>query len=220
MSKLIPAWLMPPLLLSALSVVIYSGRVLATGRIHLAFMNWNLFLAWLPLLWAWWLVRILDKKSWQSWQAIALTLLWLLFLPNSFYMVTDFIHLAPDDEVSLLYDVVLIMNFALSGILLGCMSVYMVHAELKKRAARRNLYGLLGAAFLLSSFAIYLGRYLGYNSWDVLANPFGIVVDLIEGIANPSSHSGMYTTTLLFFVFISVVYGAFYTLRGRLKSAK
>lgn len=216
--KAFPAWLIPPVVLSLASVLVYIGRVLATDRLYLGFMNWNLFLAWLPLGLAWLLSRSLKQQRWLSWQPLLLTVLWLLFLPNSFYMVTDFIHLAPDEDISMLYDIVLILGYALSGLLLGSMSIYLVHAELKKRADRRTLYGLMGVAFLLSSFAIYLGRYLGHNSWDVLTNPFGIMLDMVDGLTNPGEHAGMFTTTLLFFVFTSVVYAGYYFTRGRLKS--
>lgn len=213
----LPGWISPLILLPALSIVLYLGRVIATDRVHFGFMIWNLLLACLPLVFARWLREVLKTRKWFTWLPLLLTLLWLLFLPNSFYLVTDFIHLARDEDISLLYDVVLIQAFALSGLVLGCNSTYIVHTEVKKRSAKKQQYGLIGVAFLLSAFAIYLGRYLEYNSWDVLANPFGIVFDMFIGLANPSKYSGMYTTTLLFFVFISAVYGSYYVLRERTK---
>lgn len=213
-----PGWLIAPFILTVLSVGLYWGRVVATGTSHLAFLNWNLGLAWLPVLFAWWLSRTLKTQRWFSPNAIILTLLWLIFLPNSFYIVTDFIHLQPHSGVSLLYDVMLIMSFALTGILLGCMSVFIVHRDLAKRLSKRRVLDVLGSVFLLSSFAIYLGRNLGYNSWDLLANPFGILFDVTDRIASPDAYGSMYSTTLLFFVFISAVYASFYNVRGRLKA--
>lgn len=214
----IPLRLVPPLILSVLSIGLYIGRVLATDRMYLGFMNWNLFLAWLPLLFAWSLSRVLTRYRWLSWRPQILTFLWLIFLPNSFYMVTDFIHVAPDEDLSMLYDIVLVLSFALSGLILGCMSIYMVHAELKRRSGRRQLYSLLGGAILLSSFAIYLGRQLDYNSWDLVFNPGGILLDTLVRLSDPLAHGSMYTTTLLFFVFISGVYSTYYFVRGRIKA--
>lgn len=216
--NILPTWLIPPFVLTLLSVGLYWGRVFATGTGHLAFLNWNLILAWLPLWFAWWLASTLKTRRWYSANAVILTLFWLMFLPNSFYIVTDFIHLKPGTGISLLYDVILIMSFTLTGLLLGCMSVFILHKELIRRVSKRRVLDILGSVFLLSGFAIYLGRNLGYNSWDLLANPFGILLDVSDRIASPDVYGSMYSTTLLFFVFISAVYAAFYNLRGRLKS--
>lgn len=217
--QIVPIWLLPLLTLSALSVVLFAGRVIATGSYHLAFLNWNLFLAWVPLVLAWWLKVTLRKQRWVSPKPLILSLLWLVFLPNSFYVVTDFIHLSPDDSVSLVYDAVMIMSFALSGLLLGCKSVYMIHAQLESRISRRRVYDVLGSVFLLSGFAIYLGRHLQYNTWDLWANPFSILIDITGRVASPSLYSGMYSMTLLFFVYISVTYACFYWLvRGGRKA--
>src|SRR6267142_719972 len=57
------------------------------------YLLWNLSLAWLPLIFAVWLLSILKDRLWSSWLALAVSVLWLVFLPNSFYMISDFIHL-------------------------------------------------------------------------------------------------------------------------------
>lgn len=216
-SKTNTVWLMPPLILSVLSILLFAGRVAATGSAKLAFLNWNLLLAWLPLLFAWWLSYTLKRQRWLSLNGLVLSLFWLLFLPNSFYIVTDFIHLSETEGVSLVYDAVMIMSFALTGLLLGCMSTGIVHGELIKRVSRRRALDIIGSSFLVSGLAIYLGRTLGYNSWDILANPFGLFMDVVERLANPGAYGGMYSMMLLFFIYISAVYTAYYHLRKGLK---
>jgi uncharacterized membrane protein len=207
--------LLPILILSGLSVFLFFCRVFATGSFRFSFLNWNLFLAWLPLLWAWLLINGLKVRRWQGWQLLSLTVLWLAFLPNSFYLVTDFIHLNPYLGVSLVFDSIMFMSFALTGLLLGVVSVFLVHRELIKRLPKKQVWLLLAVTFLLCSYAIYLGRYLGWNSWDLITDPAGILFDVFERLLNPSDHPGMFTTTALFFAFISCVYASFYgTLRA------
>ena len=81
------------LLLSAVSV----GFFVATGIVYRSFgywyLVWNLFLAWVPLGFVALLSVVLRRQRWSGWLGTLLTLLWLVFLPNSFYLVSDFIHL-------------------------------------------------------------------------------------------------------------------------------
>lgn len=174
------------------------------------FLVWNLALAWLPLLFVWLLIRWLHKGSWVSWKGIVLSVLWLAFLPNAFYLVTDFVHLKPTGEVSMLYDAVMFMTYAWNGLMLGFITVYIVHMELLKRLHARNATLILGAVFLLSSFAIYLGRYLTWNTWDIVVNPAGILVDLSDRIIRPGLYPNTFTTTALFTVTLPVMYYCVY----------
>lgn len=167
---------------------------------------WNLFLAWLPLLFSSWLVNVLQRKLWSSWEALLASVLWLLFLPNSFYMVSDFIHLQDARRGDLLYDVVMFTAFIFTGVALGVVSLYMVHQEFNKRFSPRTGTVWLGAIFLLCSFAIYLGRDLRWNSWDILTNPGGLLFDVSDRLLHPRAYPGMLLTTFVFFILIGSIY--------------
>src|SRR6185436_16934203 len=119
--------------LSLLSVFLYIVCARYYGAGPFWFLNWNLILAWLPLIFAWLLVDHLKKGRWASWAGGGLTLLWLAFLPNSFYLITDFIHLGYANPARLLYYVMMLFAFSLSGLFLGFVSLYLVHRELIKR---------------------------------------------------------------------------------------
>jgi len=176
------------------------------------YLLWNLFLAWVPLVLAYLLLMVLRRERWSSWQGLLLTLLWLVFLPNSFYMVSDFIHLQDVQRVNLLYDTVMFTSFILNGLLLGYTSLYLVHAQVRKRLPVLHTSVFVGAVLLLCSFAIYLGRNLRWNTWDVLANPFGILFDVSDRILNPFGHPQTYATTFTFFVFLAGVYWVVWSL--------
>lgn len=207
----------PLLSMSALSVGLYLFRLITTGSERLWFMNWNLVLAWLPLIFAWFLVTGLKHRRWFSRSSIALSTVWLLFLPNSFYMVSDFVHLTTAQDGTFVYEIIMLVSYALTGLLLGWLSTMLVHKELENRLGqRRAWYGVL-LVFLASAFAIYLGRYLGWNSWDIIFNPVFIVFDISERVLNPALYPSMFTTTTLFFAFIVVSYASF---RGLLAATK
>jgi uncharacterized membrane protein len=188
----------------SLSLFILRSVESQTGRYW--FLIWNLVLAWLPLAFAWWLAGRLRKFPWFTWQNMALTFLWLGFLPNSFYVVSDLIHLHETGEVSLLYDIVMFSSFIFNAAIVGFMSLFMVHRELVKRIAYKKAHVVVGAVLLVCSFAIYLGRSLRWNSWDVLINPAGILFDVSDRIVNPVSHPQSFVTTATFFLLLTSVY--------------
>ena len=208
------------LLFSSLaSFLLFVWRAYSLGSTNYWYLNWNLFLAWIPLILSYWLIRYLDTGSWKSWQAITITALWLLFLPNSFYIATDFIHLQQNVHNSLLFDVALLLSFTFNGFLLGYLSVYAVHRALLRRLSSRTAHGLIALVFLLCGFAIYIGRYLRWNTWDILINPAGVLFDVSDRFINPAVHEQTFRTTGLFFVLIGVFYVVVWHLFSVLQSS-
>lgn len=191
---------------SLISVVFLSIRMYNYRNFEYLYLIWNLILAWLPLISSWNLQKSLKKLIWSSWFNLCLTALWLVFLPNSFYIITDFIHLQDTASYSLLYDAVMILSFTLNGLLLGYLSVYIVHQLLLARISKVKAQSIIGIVFLASSFAIYLGRYMRWNSWDIIINPAGILFDVSDRLLNPFANPQTFSTTLLFFFFISTTY--------------
>lgn len=188
------------LVLSAVSLALLAYRVLDSESMRYLFLATNLFLAAVPLFLAWWLVERVRHFGWLKWQQIALTLLWIVFLPNSFYIVTDLIHLRSNFEADPLFDIALLMSFIVTGFIFGAFSVYMVHRELVKRLPESRAYGLIGLLFLAASFAITLGRYTRWNSWDIILAPAGLLFDVSDRLINPGLHAQTYQTTLTMFV--------------------
>ncbi len=170
------------------------------------YLAWNLFLAWIPVLAAYFLLRVLVHKPWSSWPGIFWTLVWLIFLPNSFYMVSDFIHLQDVSSTHILYDALMFTLFILNALILGYISLYLVHIQLRKRWSVIASDGWIGFILLLCSFAIYLGRDLRWNSWDVLVNPAGILFDVSDRVLHPLAHGDTFTVTAMFFVFLTSLY--------------
>ncbi|MBA3758684.1 DUF1361 domain-containing protein [Candidatus Saccharibacteria bacterium] len=188
------------------SATLFIIRVQQSQNIRYWFLLWNLLLAWVPL----GIVLLLRKRLITSrlltWPNIVLSFLWLGFLPNSFYLVSDLIHLHSTGEVSILFDAVMFMSFIFNGFVAGYASIYLMQTELLTRFRRDYVHGFVGVVLLVCSFAIYLGRDLRWNTWDILVNPAGILFDVSERVINPLTHSEVFSTTALFFVLLSSIY--------------
>jgi uncharacterized membrane protein len=181
---------------------------IANHSLDFWYLVWNLFLAWLPVIFVGWLLGVLRRWPWLNWRPVLLTILWLGFLPNSFYLLTDFIHLQQDVRADILYDTIMLESFVISGFLLGYLSLYLVHGALLKRVQARTAGWLVGLTILLCSFAIYLGRDLRLNSWDILVNPARLLFSVTDPFFSPSTHSQAFTTTLIFFILLGSLYFA------------
>ena len=207
------------LLSSGVSVGLLTIRVIVTGSWRLSFLVWNLFLAWIPLLLSFWFKLRLAKVKLIDWPEFIIGLFWILFLPNTFYIITDFIHLQSSGEVSLLYDTAMIASFVLNGLILGFISLYLVHQSSKKILSSKQAYLASQFALLLSAFAIYLGRYLRWNTWDVVVNPAGLMFDVSDRIINPGSYTHTFVITGVFYVLLGSTYAVIYKLSEILRAA-
>lgn len=200
---------------SLVSFAFFAIRVFHFHTSRFWFLNWNLLLAWVPLGLAVALYNYTQKNPWVSWKGIILTVLWLGFLPNSFYIASDLVHLQLSQNITLVYDVALILSFALNGLVVGYMSIYFVHLQLIKRLKSSQVNAIISVIFLLCGFAIYLGRYLRWSTWDVLINPAGLLFDVSDRFLNPGAHEQTFETTILFFA----LFGSLYIVIWQLVSA-
>lgn len=191
---------------SAVSTILLVIRIVASGSLRLSFLQWNLFLAWLPVLFAFLIYGRVSSRRDLTWQNMLLFAFWIFFLPNSFYIITDLIHLQSSGEVSLLYDTALITSYVLNGLLLGFVSLYIVKRVLSRFLASKEVNFIIQIILLLSAFAIYLGRYLRWNTWDLVFNPAGIIYDVSDRIINPGSYQHTFVVTGVYFVLLSSMY--------------
>src|SRR5688500_18684916 len=93
------------------SLSLFAARLVLTKLDMFAFLPWNLFLAFVPLYIS---GKLTSKPAWieDLHQFIPIFLAWLLFIPNSFYILTDLFHLEVREESSRWFDLVMIFSFA------------------------------------------------------------------------------------------------------------
>lgn len=170
------------------------------------FLVFNLVLATIPLLLAWRLGVSLGHKRWSAWEPLLLTLLWLVFLPGSFFAVVDFTLLAAQPSSSLLFASVLFSGFIFESMLLGLASIYLVHVELKKRVKAHTAAALVTIILIGVSYAVYLGHDMNWNSWDIMLNPGGFIFDISNLLSKPHTYPTMVRTMASTFLYIGAAY--------------
>lgn len=171
-----------------------------------SYLSLNLALAWLPFIFASRLVGVLKCKLWSSWEGLSLSILWLVFLPNSFYMISDFVHLEDVKRVNILFDTLMFTSFIYTGVALGFSSLYLIHVQLRRRLSVIEANILIAFTLLISSTAIYIGRDLRWNSWDILTNPGGLLFDISDRLQHPASYPQMLMTIVVFFIVLASMY--------------
>jgi uncharacterized membrane protein len=203
-----------PLALStALCFVLIVARVILSNSHNYEFLVWNLFLAWLPYLFALWIVAIRHREPDRRWKLVLPALLWMLFLPNAPYIMTDFNHLLNRRAFPLMYDIVLIFAFAWTGLLLGLTSLHLLQGLVRRAWGRIAAMGFVLAATLLAGAGIYLGRFLRWNSWDILKRPGDMLLTLADVFRNPLEHTHAIGHTLVFATVVLICHLTFATLR-------
>jgi uncharacterized membrane protein len=183
------------------SIALYVCRVLYTGSFLFMFIPWNLFLAWLPFFFS----NLLRKEQ-NKFGRLVWFCLWLLFLPNAPYLVTDLVHLEQRLPVPFYFDLVLLFSAAWNGLLLGLLSIKNIEEHLYQYFSRIKVKIILFSIFFLSGFGIYLGRYDRYNSWHILTQPFDLLHDITLYILQPLQHIHTWAVTVLFAAAFWVMY--------------
>ncbi|WP_108867064.1 DUF1361 domain-containing protein [Aquimarina aquimarini] len=187
---------------TAFSFLLLLVRVLKTDSLFYLFLIWNLFLACIPYAIAL-LLSIRKTNHFIFWAGFAI---WLVFLPNSPYILTDLQHLRLSTLESIWFDVLLILSFAINGLIIGFASLNLIHSLLLQRFSKKNTNLISYSILMLCGFGIYLGRVLRWNSWDILQNPMKIVSDISKRILFPIEHINTWAFTLGFGCFLIIIY--------------
>lgn len=198
------------LIISLASLVIFAlslslVRFFLTDSFWLWFLIWNLVLAFVPLVLAWGFFTSSKSGLRYSFKNLVLLGFWLIFLPNAFYLISDYIHLVSSPDSLLLFDAVLISTYMIIGLIFGYLSLGLIHYRFKQRNKKLSHWLVFGA-LLMSGYAIYLGRFLRWNSWDLILNPFAIIFDISRTLVSPSIFIEAFSTSLLFFGLLALLY--------------
>lgn len=192
-----------PLLL--LCGVLLGGRFYASDSLFFAFLTWNLFLAFLPWGISWGLVLAKPHSKIIFWFGFCL---WFFFFPNAPYLITDFFHLKPRNIIPIWYDTLLFMSYAWAGVLLGIWSLQNIQKLLQDRW--KNFWSSHVAIFflcLIAGFGMFLGRFLRFNTWDIVADPISLFQEGVNLFGQgPGTHFMLLFSTLWgLFIWVSYI---------------
>ncbi len=181
-----------------LALIMNIMRLFMTDVQSYIYMNWNLLLALLPILFLFFFERTrnLYKKGFYFFG-------WLLFLPNAPYMVTDLIHLRDvGPQWMLWYDAMMIFSYALIGIYILVYSLLKMKKQLFQNINYQKIFVVIVA--IVSSFGIYLGRYIRLSTWEILTQPIYFAENVVE-ILKTQYFNPVFVITLIFFSFFILV---------------
>jgi uncharacterized membrane protein len=185
-------------------------RILYTHSVEHTTIVWNLLLAWIPFGMA--LIVSHAATAGISGRVLGvLAALWLIFLPNAPYTLTDLKYVGAGEDVPILYDVLLLSAAAWTGLLLGFTSLLSMQALAQRLLGTATAWALVLCALTMSSFGIYLGRVGRWNSWDLFVRPGPLGLDVAHSLHDPPA---LALTTLLT-VFLLAGYLAIYSLGTR-----
>ncbi len=202
------------LLLNAASAVCVSmvmARMAYSDSRRYTNLVWNLFLAWIPFI----LAYLAYIFSWRRALLIFLiptfAFLWLIFFPNAPYILTDLQHLSAQiTNVPIWYDVLLLIWFSWTGMLMGVVSLYLMHEIVKRETGRFVGWIFVFSMSGLTAAGLYIGRFVRLNSWDILQSPAAAAEDLWGWLSDPSLRSvGFIALYTVFFIFIYLTLYAF-----------
>ncbi|MFI5203549.1 MAG: DUF1361 domain-containing protein [Flavobacteriales bacterium] len=196
------------LLLAALSISCFSlsvFRLTLTNSPMYLFLNWNLFLAFLPWLFS---SLLTVQPRWKSNKFIVLSFVgvWLLFFPNALYILTDLFHLHNGTAMPMWFDLVLVLAFAWTGLLFGFISLFDMEKILAQFIPNRFIQPVSVILLFAGSFGVYLGRFLRWNSWDVLQDPVPLLYDISNRFTDPFSHPRTWGVTLFVGALLCMIY--------------
>ncbi len=191
-------------------------RFIYTGKYAFIFLVWNLFLAWIPFMISELFKRLVNAVKWKQ---VIVFISWILFFPNALYIVTDLIHLDQETSVPKWYDAVLLFSSSAIGVIMAFVSLLRIEKFLAFKFNRRLVEFIVFAILFLGSFGVYLGRFLRWNSWDIVSNPLGLLSSVVQRFVFPLQHVQTWGITIILTITFYLLYLIIKKLPGYLNQA-
>ncbi|MBP6994213.1 DUF1361 domain-containing protein [Candidatus Woesebacteria bacterium] len=155
---------------------------------NIVWMGWNTLLAIVPMV----LARVLQKSISKFGQSLLLVL-WLAFLPNTLYMITDVIHLFNPrfGQMTVLFKLLGIALYfgvfviAVTSFVLAMRPVLHKYRSRIQRLSTHFRIVLFIVFSLLMGFAIGMGRFKRTNTWYLLTQPIRVIQDIVASLTDP-----------------------------------
>ena len=184
------------------TIALLAFRFIHFKEVQFAFYIWNFFLAVVPLF----VSRILRRFKKLNVASLFLLIGWLLFLPNAPYIITDIFHFYQRPPVPYWYDLLLVTSAAWNGLIIRIVSLLQVEEFLRKCFSSVVVNLIMATSIISCAFGIYLGRFMRFNSWDILTKPVALFRHIAANIVYPQHHVRTWAFTILFSALLWLVY--------------
>lgn len=186
-----------------LSLVLLTLRIKLNQSFFYLFLVWNLFLATIPYVITSYLVSV---PAFSKFFKVCLLIIWLLFLPNAPYIITDLLHLKYGTSKMLWLDVLMLSSFAINGLILFFLSLKDFEHLLDTVFNKNVKQIIIISTCFLTGFGIYLGRFLRFNSWDIIHAPEALISEVFDIITSPKQHFEAWIFAACFGCFLLFTY--------------
>jgi uncharacterized membrane protein len=159
-----------------------------TLSLHSNWILWNLFLAFIPLALSFWLFRR-RQQVWAGVWGLG-WVVFMAFLPNAPYLLTDIIHLfravreVPSVWVLTLVILPVHLLAILSGFAAYAISLINQGQFLQQRGARKYIFPSELCVHMLCAIGIYMGRFRRFNSWDLVTIPKTVLHTTLDDLTS------------------------------------
>lgn len=188
------------------AIVLNILRIVIWDKYSFVYILWNIFLAFIPFIISSLILSLSKEKKLNKAIFVIGGILWILFIPNAPYIVTDFVHIGVVRGVPVIYDVILLFSSATLGLILGFSSLLHIEEIIKLRFSHKTTFIIMNIIIFMISFGVYLGRFLRFNSWDVFINHTPLIKNVWKIFSQPLDNLEVYLYTILFFCFMSILY--------------
>jgi uncharacterized membrane protein len=197
---------------SMLGCLLLALRILLLGQFRQLYLVWNLLLAWMPLIFALSAVCLAQFRPQRRGWFLSAAAAWLLFFPNAPYILTDLIHLGSKAHGRFWTDLVMILLFALIGLVVGFLSLFLMQRLVARRYGWPAGWLFVSLVAALSGFGIYAGRFFRWNSWDVVSNPVDLITDTGNWLVSIPHSPRAIVIPVLFATLLFIAYLMLYAL--------
>ena len=207
----VPPYVKLAIVLTIVNLLLLFIRNLAVGDSFFNFLQSNLFIGSLPTLV---LAIIIDKYEAKLSKVVfwLLVALWVLFYPNSPYMISDLIHngedpLGKNDPDLIIFDTLIVFSFAMLSVFYGFLSLKIMFSVFKRRYSIRFAHVAITATLILSSLGFYIGRELisalklgngKLYTWEIFLEPLYILKTVWNALWPIGEHLPAYAMMALF----------------------
>lgn len=179
----------------------------AMSNVYSGWILWNLFLAFIPLALSFWLFR--RKKISRSLVWWLTLVVFVAFLPNAPYLLTDIIHLIRGTRGGLsIWVVVLVLIPLHLSAILGGFEAYVISLinqgyYLRKQGAQRALIWASELLMhLLCAVGVFIGRFRRFNSWELVTGPGDVLATTLDDLTSKRPVAMI----MLIFIILTVFY--------------
>lgn len=174
---------------------------------NFSWMIYNSVLAALPVFFAWIFVSVRSRFL-----KVIFGCLWLAFLPNTIYLITDLVHFTDGwSQASFFEKIIVVLQYTMLeifGLVTFVLALYPLEKlfaksrSKKKQKKANNVAFFIVAVNFFIGFGIVLGRVERINSWEAFTH----TTKVIAATVNIFTTSELLTLVILFGIIANVFY--------------